>query len=115
MMGSSRASASEIREVQRGYTRVDGGRVGAGVGADGVSTSRPKWIWGWLGVYWLLTILMLILVGVYISNSGGLLWKNAFSPVRMFNFHPLFQTLGFLTIIGHSKLLCPNCYTTASM
>lgn len=100
-MGSSRNSASEIREVQRGYTRVDGARVGA----DGVSTARPKWLWGWVLLYFLLTVLFWILIGVYITNSNGVQWKNVFAPERMFNFHPLFQTLGFLTIIGHSIFL----------
>lgn len=95
-MGSSRAS--EIREVQTGYSRPD-----QGVLDD--SPQRSKSLWGWVAVYVLLTLLAVLLVGLWVGNSGGAEWGNPLRPNLMFNLHPLFMILGFVLIVGHTNLI----------
>ncbi|OQV15839.1 putative Cytochrome b561 [Hypsibius exemplaris] len=95
-MGSSRAS--EIREVQAGYSRPDQGVL------EG-SPQRSKTIWGWVVVFVLLALLAVLLIGLWVGNSGGGEWGNTMRPNLMFNLHPLFMVLGFILIVGHTNLI----------
>jgi len=93
-----RSNASEIRVTQTTYVspeRLDGNTTSA----------RPKWLWGWVTVFFLLGLLALTLVGVWISETGGVSWGDMSKPNLMFNYHPLFIILGFLFITGHTNLL----------
>ena len=82
--------------VPAGYSRPDEGLLES-------SSRRPKWLWGWVVVYFLLTVLAVLLIGLWVGNSGGAEWGNVLRPNLMFNLHPLFMVLGFIVVVGHSE------------
>ncbi|XP_055331624.1 uncharacterized protein LOC129583717 [Paramacrobiotus metropolitanus] len=92
---------SETREVRTTGPNA-AGLHGSGHGSG---QHRPKWLWGWVGVYVLLGILALVFIGLWISADNGVQWENPAEPRLMFNYHPLFMILGFLFISGMTNLI----------